>query len=245
MKNFLALFPFLAVVLLFSSCNKEDGTVDLNFVINYGGEPIVYGNEYEYTDGIKIQFDNVKYFISNIQLEESGSSTQISDVEFLQFDGLQNETLSAEGLTISSDKIKSKEYDGITMNIGLTKALNDINPADADSNSPLLDGNYWSGWGSYIFYTISGKADLDGDGVFEHNLVYHIGGKESIQVKSFDKKIDILGGKEKVLNFEFDLKEALMPGGIPFDIEAVSQLHTDRVVMAAFAENLRDALTLK
>lgn len=245
MKNYLSFFSFLAVILLFSSCNDEAGTVDLNFVVNYDGEPIVYGNEYEYANGIKIQFDNIKYFISNIQLEESGSSTELSDVEFLQFDGLQNETLSAEGLTISTKNIESKEYDGITINIGLTKALNDINPSDADSESPLLDGNYWSSWGSYIFYTISGKADLDGDGVFEHNLVYHIGGEESIQVKKFDKKIDVLGGKDNVLKFEFDLKDALMADGVPFDIEAVSQLHTDRVIMAAFAENLRDALTLK
>ena len=246
MKKFLAFLPFAALLIFTSSCKEETGSIDLNFVTTYDGEPIIYGNEYDFADGVKLKFDNIKFFVSNIQLEEDGGSfSSIKEVEFVDFENAQNATLAAEGLGFSVDGIDEKSYKGISMNIGLTKQLNDTPKSDAESNSPLQNGSYWSTWASYIFISISAKADLDQDGTFEHNLVYHAGGEEAINTREFDKEIDVIGGKSTTLNFEFDLKKAFMPNGVPFDIQNVSQLHTDKVIMANFAKNVNASFELK
>jgi len=246
MKNFLAFLPLALLLILTSSCGEESGSIDLNFVTTYDGEPIIYGDEYEFADGVKLTFDNIKFFVSNIQLEEDGGSfSSIKEVEFIDFENSQNEILAAEGLGFSADGIDEKTYKGISMNIGLTKQLNDTPKSDADGNSPLQIGTYWSNWESYIFVSIAAKADLDQDGTFEHNLVYHLGGEESINTRAFDKEIDVIGGKSTTLNFEFDLKKAFMPNGVPFDIKNISELHSDRVIMADFAEKVTASFELK
>lgn len=246
MRNFLSFLTLSLVLIFASSCKEETGSVDLNFVATYNGEPIIYGNEYDFADGVKLQFDDIKFFVSNVQLEEDGGSfSTVKDVDFVEFRNAQNSTLAAEGIGVSGDQIEAKSYKGIRMNIGLTKELNDTKKADADGDSPLQTGSYWSNWESYIFVSISARADLDSDGTFEHNLVYHLGGEESINTREFDKNIDVTGGDVTTLNFDFDLKKAFMPDGIPFNIEAIPTIHKERVIMGKFAKDVNASFDLK
>jgi len=245
MKKFIYLLPIIALSIF--SCKSEDqGNLELNFVATFDGQPIATdGTLYGYQNDQKIQFERIKFFIAEIELENTdGSVTSVSDVELIDLSG-KDDVTAAVGESLVFEKIKTGDYNGITFHVGLSERLNNQNPSEVDGASPLHDGTYWSDWGSYIFTSISGKADLNQDDIPEHNMVYHIGGNESIRPKNFPGAVSIQGGSTTQLNFTFDLREMLMANGIPFNIEEFNAVHTDKVIMEDLADRMVGAFTRK
>ncbi len=242
MKKFIYLLPFIALTIF--SCGDDDavGDLELNFVATYDGQPVATdGTFYDYQNDQKIQFENIRFFIAEIELENNdGSSTSLSEVELINLSG-KDAVTAAEGESVSFEEIKGGDYKSITFHIGLSERLNNLKPADIEATSPLQDGTYWSGWGSFIFSTVEGKADLDNDGIAEHNMVYHIGGNQSVRPKTFAGEVEIKNNKTTTLNFEIDLKDMFMGNGQPFDIEKFSAIHTETDVMEDLADRMTEA----
>lgn len=247
MKKFIYLLPLIALS-IFSCKDKDaepgDGNLELNFVATYDGQPIATnGTMYDYQNDQKIQFDNIRFFIAEIELENSdGSSTSLSEVELIDLSG-KDEVTAAAGESVIFEGIAGGDYKSITFYLGLSERLNNLKPSEVDDRSPLLDGNYWSGWGSFIFSTIEGKADLDQDNMAEHNLVYHIGGNQSVRPKTFPGELSIDGDNTTKLNFTLDLKDMFMANGQPFDIEEYKSIHTQTDVMEDLADRMKGAFT--
>ncbi len=244
MKKFIYLLPFIALTIF--SCGDEDtvGDLELNFVATYGGQPIATdGSFYDYQNDQKIQFDEIKFFIAEIELEnKDGSATSISEVERIDL-SRKDEVTAAAGESVIFEKIKGGDYKSITFHIGLSERLNNLTPSDIDARSPLQDGTYWPDWGSFIFTTITGKADLDNNGITDHNLVYHIGGNQSVRPKSFAGEVKIEDNRITKLDFTVDLKEMFMANGQPFDIENFSAIHTEPEIMEDLADRMIGAFT--
>jgi len=241
MKKFIYFLPIIALTIF--SCGNNDeatGNLELNFVATFDGQPVATnGTMFDYQNNQKLQFDEIRFFIGEIELENNdGSSTSISEVELINLSG-KDEVTAAAGESVLLDKINSGDYKSIAFHIGLSERLNDQTPSELDATSPLQDGSYWPVWGSFIFSTLTGKADLDQDGIAEHGMVYHIGGNQSVRTKIFPGQVLIEDGKTTQLNFTFDIREMLMANGQPFDIEQHNAIHEKSEIM----ENLADRMT--
>ena len=126
---------------------------------------------YPYANDVMLQFEKIKFFIAELELaDNSGAKTSISEVNLVELSGKTAAT-AADGTSITIENVKGGEYQSIQFYVGLSERLNNLTPADLAAESALNDGTYWPDWGSFIFSTITGKADLDLDGTPEHSMV--------------------------------------------------------------------------
>lgn len=247
-KLWVFLIPVLA--LSFASCEDDPvdafGDVNLNFVANYGDAPIVIGEPYDFDQG-KIFFDKLRVYISNLEIQsDPGTKYPVADVDVLDFTSNNiNENAAAEGVTIFAADLPINGYRGLDFNVGLTNELNAMLPADFPASHPLSNTEpYWADWESYIFVTISGRADLDNDGTFEQGFVYHVGGNSTRRKISLDDRIIVVDGETSNSKIKFDLEKVLHNAdGTPFDIATTSQVHTQVAIMEDFADRIATAFS--
>lgn len=235
-------------LLIFSACRKDENAgLTLNFQLQWDGNPLIINEKYDYSDSTKVFFDRVRFFIADATLiSPEGDDYTLNEVDLIDFTET-NTTLQAaqEGVNIDIKDLPTETFEGLDLNIGLTAAQNAKTPADFPIGHPLANADpYWSDWKSYIFVTVSGRADTNNDGIYETGLVYHLGGNESIVRKSFSRKIDLLNG-ENSLQFVLDLKDVFIHGSEIFDIKTINQVHIQRDIMAEMAIDFGDALQLK
>ncbi|MEZ4950778.1 MAG: MbnP family protein [Saprospiraceae bacterium] len=251
MKKILLLLLPLSILFL-SSCKDEKvdafGNVDLNFVATYDGTPIVIGDQFNYDNG-KIFFDKIRVYISNtrIQTDNGSSFVEADDVEVLDF--TQNNTnaeKAGNGVTVDMTEVPIGGYNKLLFNVGLTNDQNAMIPADFPAGHPLNNTEpYWSDWESYIFVTISGRADLDNSGDFEQGFVYHVGGNSTRRAMNLSDRIIVADGQTTSSKINFDLKKVLYDAaGNPFDIASVSQVHTQVDIMEDFADRIAQAFSV-
>ena len=242
------LIPFLALFVFACGEKTEPGTgnLELNFAATYGGQPLATdGTMYDFENGVKLRFEEIKFFIAEIELtDKDGGTTSISEANLINLGG-KTATTAVDGQSINLSNIDGGEYTSIKFYIGLSERLNNTPPSDLSASSELHNVTYWSDWGSYIFTTIAGKADLDLDGTPEQGLTYHIGGNQSVRSKSFPGAIFIQEGETPKVDFSIDLKDVFMPNGVAFDIETFNIVHKNTDVMESLADNMTASLTRK
>ncbi|MCB0661500.1 MAG: hypothetical protein KDC24_02075 [Saprospiraceae bacterium] len=249
MKKFWVL---LIPVLAFSvwSCDDEKveayGDVDLQFVATYGNTPVVIGEAFDFDQG-KIFFDKLRVYVTNVELSsDPGPNYDVTDVDVLDFtNNNTNATAAAEGVTIKATQMPVGGYQSVEFNVGLTNELNAMIPSDFPASHPLSNTEpYWADWESYIFVTISGRADLDNDGTFEQGFVYHVGGNSTRRSVRLSDRILAIDGQTVSSKINFDLEKVLHDAnGTPFDIAAVSQVHTQVDIMEDFADRIQAAFS--
>ena len=242
------LIPLLALFVFACGDKTEPGTgnLELNFSATYDGQPLATdGTMYDFENDVKLRFEEIKFFITEIELtDKDGGTTSIAEANLINLGGKDANT-AIDGQSINLSNIEAGEYASIKFHIGLSERLNNTAPSDLPATSELNDGIYWSDWGSFIFTTIAGKADFDLDGTPEFGLTYHIGGNQSIRSKSYPGAIFIEEGKTPKIDFAMDLKDVFIPNGVAFDIESFNSVHTNTEVMEALADNMTASLIRK
>lgn len=212
-----------------SSCDNTPPQIELtsditlNFLANYDGDLLLLEKEYLYgNDNMPIKFTEFNFYIANIALiKQNGnefSETELLEIGFVDFPYNINQEEEAEkGQTIQINNIPVGDYDGIKIGFGVPADLNRTNPNDYGSENPLSDGDfYWSGWSSYIFSKIQGKADMNFNGIYETNdnegLSYHMGTDEVYTTRILFESLLLKENETMNLQFEIDLKKLfLMP----------------------------------
>ncbi len=179
------LFASLFVLGLTSCEDDEDAcvtndTIDqLTFTVQpvYKGEPIqmrkVYG--YDESNGSSIQFDRIKFFISDFALIDGDCRRLIADVHSFNYDDYFSVPENVgEGLSVTFDDVPAGEQT-LTFGFGVSPGLNANNTSDYSVDHPLGEGSdYWSPWESYIFSKHEGKY-YSADGGDTVNFVFHTG----------------------------------------------------------------------
>lgn len=245
----------LIIPILFSSCidglfpNKaKEGTVDLNFKAFYGTDNLVLGQFYDYPDGngSKINFTTLKFYISDIKIDDNESIAQA----FL-FDFSDNHSTAAtapDGETRIIENVAVGDYTKIEFGVGINAVLNATNPADYKNSEALSNTSmYWDWRGSYIFAMVEGTLDKDGDGIGEIPFVYHPGSDALFRDASFSTPISIEKDGTTTINFNIDAKKIFVVNNEAFDIEAAQSSHSgvdDEEIAQEIMTNLTNAVTL-
>lgn len=248
----LLLLAFFALII--PSCTDEgvesgEGTLELIFKPTYDGDVLIIDTIYDYEQNRRVKFDEVNFFISNVQLEKTNSDVvQSEEVKLVEYSDVDEFSEANEGVSIDY-KIPSGAYSNLSLGIGLTPELNATSPADYASGDLLADDNfYWFGWQSYIFVRIQARFDMDGDGTFTDKVIlYHLGGDEAFRTKEFNESFTIQAEQIKTLNLTFDLKDILRDeNGEMLDPIEFPSTHTeaDSVLTNLVMDNFQDQIII-
>lgn len=251
MKNFLLLF-FAALVLV--SCDEKTenpGLVDFSvqFKGYFGDDPLVmYNQSYSYEDNMDLKFQLFQFYVSDLSLLrlESGdeSAVKLSDIELISFGDVQSMDEAEEGVTLTFNEVPAGNYAGLKLGLGVSADLNATQPGDYAPPHPL-DGHYWSWARGYVFTKVEGNADLNGDGIFEEKLTFHIGENNYFRELIIDEPIEV--GKDGNITLSVDLSKVLKDvRGEFLNFREVTQDHTTNPDVAGFiADNLPGSIQLQ
>jgi len=208
---------------MFASCGSSDiKELNINFKLEYDGEPLVFFEDVAYPDGRNFEFTRFSFYISEISLENESNSTLVKDVDYIDLTPSHSSlTAASEGYDYLLELPEKMSYQNVRFNIGLTDLQNDTKPEDYNSSSPLsLTGEYWSNWESYVYAKIEGRIDLDGDGISD-GVALHLGSSEALR----NVFLENLDSAEEV-EITIDMKKVFERNGIIYDINATPRIHS-------------------
>lgn len=197
-------YPLLLLCLtLFIACEKP--TVDdplptgprfgkLELIIKplYNGSPLVFYQDIP--TGIQpdeyLYFQKLEFYLAELQVQQTqGLSINLKEVEFVELSNLVTTALSEQGVTLEYDSLPVGTYQQLSFGVGLTDALNAMEPGDFSTLSPLArTGNYWASWNSYILSKTEGTLKQPSGNT---NFVYHTGVNGMYQLRNFTTNFTI------------------------------------------------------
>jgi hypothetical protein len=253
MKKYLLLL-LLPLFALLSGCDSHKhnegptADFDVTFKATYEGQQLSKNTDYNY-GAFPLLFVRYRLYLSDITLLKAGEEVRLSEVEYLDFtpESAPSDLSATPKKTYS--KVPEGEYDGIRIGYGVKADLNKKRPSDFPVGHPLYDEtDYWSGWKSYIFSVLDGKADPDDNGSKDLNFSYHCGADGVYKTFTFSQPIHVHQGQEG-LTIEFDLKKVLtMSDGSLYNIvdnSATSNDASNLTVALALMSNYGNATNIK
>ena len=237
MKNLL--FTLLALVLvLFTACREDDelitddtATVEVNFVAEKNGEPLVIGEATPYPgDDRLFQATKFQFYLSDIVLLEDGTAdvTELSEVELIDFTASTAEE-AALGTSRAYENVPVGTYSGIRMGLGVNRDLN-VETTGVYTSSEPLGQNWWPGWESYIFSRFEGRYDVDNDGAFtaaDSTYVLHTGSNEAFRTVTLNMPVTVSAENgNTVISITVDYDQVFRNGTDDYhDLEADNTIH--------------------
>jgi len=212
----LSCFAFL------SSCGDDDPKApgvnfDITFKATFDGVQLEKNKDVQF-GSIPLFVEACRMYLSDITLLSGDKEFQISEIEYLDFTP-SNATFATP--TITFKNVLEGEYTGIRFGYGVKPTLNAKTPSNFPAGHPLsIETDYWSGWDSYIFSTLDGKADPENNGTKNLSLAYHCGSDPVYKTFEFDQAIHVHEGQAGA-RVTFDMKKFLtLADGSLYDIVA-------------------------
>lgn len=154
----LHILPLVALFLLtsFIGCKREEestGNLMITFEMKKDGQVIALNDVFENDSVPAVRIEKLKFYFSHLNLLGRG---EIEDVDIVDFE---------EGRTSFIYKnIKTRNYKGITYDVGLDLEQNASYPPDFAAGTPLSASwaMYWSWASKYRFVIIEGRGATDG-----------------------------------------------------------------------------------
>ena len=249
MKKLTFLLSFFTLFVL-SSCGDQ-GTqdigvnFDITFKATFDGMQLEKNKDYQ-LGSIPFFFEASRMYLSDITLLDGSKEILLSEVEYLDFTP-SNATFATPKITFKN--VPEGEYTGIRIGYGVKPSLNAKRPSNFPAGHPLaVENDYWSGWNSYIFTTLDGKADSDNNGSKNLSLAYHCGSDAVYKTFEFAQPIHVHDGQPGA-RVTFDMKKFLtLPDGTFYDIvahPATSNSASDVSVAQALMANFGRATTVE
>ncbi len=216
-----AFIIIIAAVLV--SCGENSQDVSLNFALNYGGEPLVMLDEYDYPSGETVKFTRISFYISDLKATtSSNNSVLLDDIDLINLSTSHSTRDGAiEGYKYTIEDAVEEAVESYSFLLGVNPELNSLVPADFETGHPLANsGEYWIAWDSFIFFKIEGIMDTNNDGDFETNIALHIGSNEASREISF-QSVD--SNNESI---DIDVRSIFESDGTVFNIQEDPQIHS-------------------
>ncbi|MDO8366332.1 MAG: hypothetical protein Q7T20_06010 [Saprospiraceae bacterium] len=254
MKKLTLLLGLFALAFLPACKDNEEGGPKADFTVtfksNFAGEQLTKYKSYAFgAAGIPLQFTRFSTYLSDIELlKADGSSHRLAEIEYIDFtpENASSDLSATPAITYSN--VPEGEYTGLRIGYGVKPWLNSKTYNDFPIGHPLAkEIEYWSGWTSYIFTKIEGKADSDNNGTLDVSLLYHCGSDAVYKVYAFDLPIHIHTGQPGI-SVNFDLEKIFtMDDGSFYDI--VTNFYTSHdpnnvVVAQVLMHNFKKATTV-
>jgi len=243
---FIGAFLTLLTVLSCGDRGAEETGVnfDITFQATYDGAQLEKDKEYQ-LGNIPLFFESSRLYVSDITLLKGNQTFQISEIEYLDFTPTN---ASFATPTITFKNVPEGDYTGIRLGYGVKPALNARTPSDFPAGHPLsVEIDYWSGWSSYIFSVLDGKADSNNNGMKNLSFSYHSGSDAVYRTVDFAYPISVLDGQPGA-KIAFDMKAFLTnDDGTFYDLlanPATSNSPNNVVVAQALAKHWSRATTV-
>lgn len=213
----------LSVSIFLTACGDqgaEEATgvdFDITFKATFDGAQLEKNKDYT-LGTIPLFVEAYRLYLSDITLLKGSEEYVISEIEYLDFTPT-NAVFATR--TITFKNVPEGEYTGIRLGYGVKPELNAKRPSNFPAGHPLsIENDYWSGWNSYIFSTLDGKADPDNNGSKNLSLAYHCGSDPVYKTFDFNQSIHVHAG-EAGARISFDVKKYLtLADGTFYDIGA-------------------------
>lgn len=255
--NYTLILSLLATAILTFSCSKDDDDSSSDHDHNTGGKgtvmlhfhPVVNGNmfnsdsEYQMSNGTRVKFERVNYYVSGISLKEDHDGNTLKSFDDTYF------LVSPETMMYSLGEVDAKEYHGVLFNVGVDSTANHSDPSTYATDHPLAPkapAMHWSWASGYRFIVIEGKYDASADntGAIDQDFVFHVGTDALLrQIDSGHHHLHVEANETKEVMIEYDLMKFL--DGI--DIKTQNSTHTMNNLPLAtkVADNAKSAFTFE
>ena len=236
------IFFFCGILLAgmpFSSCKKDSSEpakakISFEFDFNVAGDELKLGQAYQ-INGTTVSFDAVNFYIGGIRLtQENGQVIDLSDQYLLG--GIGNTA------TLNSD-LDVSDINNMKFFVGVDPVTNAQEETDFTNRPPtdplgIQDPSmHWSWSTGYKFLRVDGDVDLDGDGILETGVAYHLGSDAMLKQFDLTNPIELRSGDNDLI-IAFDLTKFFT--GV--DLKAELDTHTGNNL--PLAERLRDNLAI-
>jgi hypothetical protein len=157
----------ICILLLFLLCNTTCTTAQLTIQPVFGDKPMTENTCFVSKNGDSIQFDNIRFYLSNIEFEMDNKSIITDTIKAHLVDVFEPNTY-----TINCPKIDVKHAKTIRFNIGIDSVTNVSGALNGDLDPQR--GMYWAWQSGYVNLKIEGRSPQckNRKNVFQ----YHIGG---------------------------------------------------------------------
>jgi len=218
----------LTVVMMMASCGSDDDEIkslDMNFKLQYDGDPLVMFEDVTYPNDETMEVTRVSFYLSDIALRTTEGETEIvSEAEYVDLtDSHIDAEKAVNGYMLNLDT-DGGNYDQLSFNIGLTESQNASVPEDYTSDNALSkSAEYWRSWNSYVFIKIEGYMDYNKNDVMDSGEAFglHLGTDASM--RSMTSGISDPG---EVMDIVIDIKDVFENENGIYDIAAGPRLHT-------------------
>ncbi len=220
----------ISLFVVFSSCKDkvegepcESTTVQLKVSVQpvFGGEILYLDSTYSTVEGYDVQFTDLKFLTEDVR----GVNAQLNDASFFNY----RET----GTALFTEEGTPEDFSSLQANLGVQNSINHNDPAAFPNESVLnianSGGMHW-GWNpGYIFMKVEAKVDTipDGNDLFDHLVVFHIGKDVNLQTFSFS---NINWQQTGDLTYHFplklDMQAFLENGSQTIDLKTEYSSHT-------------------
>lgn len=226
----------------FMSCgdDAEPATLSVETQVSVNGDAFLANNIYE-INGTAVSFSNVKYYMGGFKAESSLGSKSVGNDEYV---------LAEEGKTTAPNLITFDEsgtlntfffFVGVAPDVNLLDEATFLGRAEEDPLSAQAVSMHWSWSTGYKFLRIDGMSDLDGDGVPETPIVYHLGNEDMRTGITYSAERAMNEGNNTLL---FDLDLALLFDGVDLKTDLDTHTNNNLPLAETIRGNLSSALRL-
>lgn len=229
--------------------NARSGVLEVVFKPLYQGVPMVFYQDIP--TGIHpdeyLYLQKLEFYISELKIQQQqGLSINLEEVELVELSNLVTTALSEEGVKFSYDNIPVGDYTQLSFGVGLTDAMNAMDPGDFSTLSPLASvGNYWSSWNSYILSKTEGTLKQSHRNT---NFVYHTGVNGMYQPRQFATDFTIEADQTTQIVLYLRGKDLLFKAGQSISIVIDNFTHSgapgsrEYLLASQIIANIADAL---
>ncbi len=247
MKHAKILFSLGFFLILISSC-KDDVVGPPDEIIvdqlkitvqpTFNGSNLYLDSVYTTSEGYDVKFTELKFFAEDIK-----GNTQIHNAALFNYRDNGTLLFQVDG--------KPSDATTLTANLGVG-VVNHNDPSAFPVSSVLNISNsgdmHWSWNPGYIFMKVEGKVDTiaDGNPLFDHNVVFHIGKDINLQTMSFPNPnwLEVTTMVHQY-SLQLDMSTFLQNAGQNIDLKAEFSSHTaagQEVLSLKVIENFNAAL---
>lgn len=244
------IFSIFCTGFLLLSCEEDivdppvvvvDDQLSVELQPMFGGEILYLDSTYSTVEGYDVQFTDLKMIGENIR----NGSKQLKDAALFDYREKGKQFFTFTG--------KVAEMGTLTANLGVQASLNNSDPSAFPNESVLNISNsgglHW-GWSSgYIFMKVEAKVDTipDGNPLFDHTVVFHIGQNVNLQTLSFSGiNWQLTAANAYRFPLKLDMARFLQNGAQTIDLKTEYTSHTapgQEVLSLKVIENFKAAIS--